>query len=140
MMPLAAKKGIALEVEIDQRAGLFNGDQKRVEQVMLNLLSNAIKFTETGRVSLTCGSGENHVFISVSDTGIGIAEENIDEIFKPFHQIDNGITRKHEGTGLGLPITKKLVMMMKGDIRVASKPGTGSTFTVILPAEKGDSV
>ena len=108
-------------------------DQRRLEQVVLNLLNNAVKFTDTGAVSIVCRAGKEEYEISVTDTGIGIPPEDVAALFQPFHQLDTGLSRKHEGTGLGLSISKRLVAMMGGAIDVQSEPGKGSTFTVRLP-------
>jgi len=99
-------------------------------------VNNAIKFTEKGFVKIECFQKDNHIVTKVTDTGIGIAKENLDLIFKPFSQVDSGISRKHEGTGSGLSISKKLSTMLNGTIDVESKVGVGSTFTVTLPIEK----
>ena len=137
MQPAAEAKGLRLVTDVDPRTGVITGDRRRLEQVIMNLLSNAIKFTEEGAVSLKSEQKEGRVVISVSDSGIGIAPENISDLYTPFHQIDSGTTRKHEGTGLGLSICKKLVEMHGGTIAVESEAGVGSTFTVTIPAPGG---
>lgn len=131
--PLAEKKGIDLRLDISEDTGTITTDQRRLEQVILNLLSNAVKFTEKGHVAIACRTENSHYVLSVSDTGIGMKFEEIPGIFQPFHQIDTGLTRKHEGTGLGLSISKKIVDMMGGSIHVESRWGEGSVFTVRLP-------
>jgi hypothetical protein len=103
------------------------------------LLNNAVKFTEKGRVTLVCRTDKDGYLLSVSDTGIGIRAEEIPGLFQPFHQIDTGLSRKHEGTGLGLSICKKLVEMMGGATEVQSQWGKGSTFTVRFPENGGES-
>jgi signal transduction histidine kinase/sensor domain CHASE-containing protein len=133
--PLAEKKNLSLEVQLSPRIGLFTGDKLRMEQVIMNLLSNAIKYTERGRIKVDGSVNGSEVEISISDTGIGIKKEDFSVLFKPFQQIDTGLTRKHEGTGLGLSICKKLLEMMNGTIRVQSEPGVGSTFTISLHTE-----
>lgn len=132
--PLAEKKGLAVRLEKQAGIGMFTGDKRRVEQVVINLLNNAIKFTDKGFVELSCSANGPDIVISVRDTGIGIKPEDMERIFKPFQQIDTGLSRRHEGTGLGLSITRKLIDMMGGKILVQSEVGKGSTFTVILPA------
>jgi signal transduction histidine kinase/heat shock protein HspQ len=134
--PLAEKKNLALEVGISRDVGSARGDPRRVEQVLLNLLSNAIKFTEKGHIRLECSRQEDRFLIRVQDTGIGIRKEDLDKLFKPFSQVDTGLTRQYEGTGLGLSISKKLVDMMGGTIRVESEPGRGSSFSVELPIDR----
>ncbi|ABW69073.1 ATP-binding protein [Desulfosudis oleivorans] len=131
--PLAEKNEIDLKVEIGKDVGDMTTDQRRLEQVVLNLLNNAVKFTETGSVSINCRTDTGQYVISVADTGIGIQPEDVAELFQPFHQVDTGLSRRHEGTGLGLSISKRLVAMMGGAIEVQSEPGKGSTFTVRLP-------
>ncbi|MFA5294385.1 MAG: ATP-binding protein [Methanoregulaceae archaeon] len=137
--PLAGKKGLSLELTIDPAVGVIRGDGRRIQQVLLNLLSNAIKFTEKGGIRVVCAQEGDQVLIQVSDTGIGISPEHMTRLFKPFSQIDTGLTRKYEGTGLGLSISQKLVEMMGGSIRVESEPGKGSTFSVSLPYPGSDT-
>ncbi len=138
--PQAEKKGIRLITEIADDAGTIFADQRRVEQVMLNLLSNAVKFTDQGYVKIGCRIVKDGYEVSVSDTGMGIEPEEMDNLFQPFHQADAGTARKHEGTGLGLSICAKLVDLMHGTISVKSEPGKGSTFSVYFPDHKGESL
>lgn len=137
--PLAEAKNLPLELEIDPGAGTVIADSRRVEQVLLNLLSNAIKFTDKGSVRVRCVAEGAMVRISVTDTGIGIQKENLERLFKPFTQIETGLSRKYEGTGLGLSISKKLVTLMKGEIAVESEPGRGSAFSFTLPRQESAS-
>lgn len=130
--PLAEKKGLDLKLDIADDVETVNTDQRRLEQIILNLLNNAVKFTEKGYVHISCLIKNDHYFISVSDSGIGIRQEELVGLFQPFHQIDTGLARKHEGTGLGLSICKKLLDMMGGTIEVKSEWGRGSTFTIHL--------
>ena len=131
--PMAQKKGLALIVNIAPDVGRISSDERRLEQIIINLVNNAIKFTEQGEVRLECEIRKDEVVISVIDTGIGIKPEDIDNLFEPFHQIDSGLTRKHEGTGLGLSICRRLVEMLGGKIWVESEWGQGSVFTFTLP-------
>ena len=133
--PLAEKKGIKLILEIPEGPHKVVTDQRRVEQIILNLLNNALKFTDQGHVRVFCRSEDRHYILSVEDTGIGIEAEDISGLFQPFHQIDTGLSRKHEGSGLGLSICKKLLDMMGGAIDVQSKWGQGSTFTIRFPQQ-----
>ncbi len=104
---------------------------------MYNLLSNAIKFTpDGGKVDIRADIKGGELWISVTDTGIGIKQKDIDKLFKPFQQIDNEYTRKYKGTGLGLVLTKKLVELHSGKILVESEFGKGSTFTFTIPLRK----
>lgn len=114
------------------------GDPNRIRQVLLNLLSNAIKFTDKGNVSLNATLFNNQhnscqIGFTVQDTGIGIATEVVENLFQPFVQADDSVSRKFGGTGLGLSISKRLVELMHGSIKVDSVVGTGSTFTMSLP-------
>jgi signal transduction histidine kinase len=135
--PLADKKGLDLKLDIAEDVAAVTADQRRLEQVMLNLLNNAVKFTEKGHVGIVCRVEKDQCCVSVSDTGIGIQPEQLEDIFRPFHQIDTGLTRKYEGTGLGLSISKKIVEMMGGAIEVESRWGQGSTFTIRFPILSG---
>ncbi len=138
--PQARQKGLALSDGCGGEAGLrYLGDSGRVEQILINLLTNAIKFTPAGgRVEVSAdrgvedGAGEV-AWIRVADTGIGIAPEQAEHIFEPFVQAEGGYTRAHGGVGLGLAISRRLALMMGGDISVDSCPGAGSTFTLRLP-------
>ncbi|HOP46017.1 MAG TPA: ATP-binding protein [Desulfobacteraceae bacterium] len=128
--PLAEKKGLDIKLDIADDVKEATADQRRLEQVVLNLINNAVKFTEKGHIHISCRVENEQYVLSVADTGIGIKSEEIPGLFQPFHQIDSGLTRKHEGTGLGLSICKKLLDMMGGNIEVQSQWGLGSTFTI----------
>ncbi len=134
---MAEKKNLGLDVDVSLEAGIIPSDARRVEQVLLNLVSNAVKFTEKGRVSVRCAVDGGNAVFTVTDTGIGIRAEDMDKIFKPFQQLDTGLSRAYEGTGLGLSISKKLVELLGGRIWAESEPGRGSTFGFSLPREKG---
>jgi PAS domain S-box-containing protein len=138
--PLAEQKGLKLEVDISEDTGMIVTDQRRLEQVILNLLNNAVKFTEQGQVRVACRIEKDQYLLSFADTGIGMQSEELAKIFQPFHQIDSGLTRKHEGTGLGLSICKKILDLMGCSIEVESQWGKGSTFLVRLPRQSGDTV
>jgi len=120
----------------------YIADDLRLSQVITNLLSNAVKFTpEGGRISLTVeeiarNETTNHLRFSVSDTGIGLSAEQVSRLFNAFEQADGSVSRKFGGTGLGLPISKSIIEMMGGDIRVESTPGEGSTFIVEVSLER----
>ena len=133
--PLVAKKNITLRTNVDG-AGEVLADAGKLKQMLLNLVSNAIKFTpEAGTVTVGALRTDKGLEISVADTGIGIAEADMGQIFKEFHQIDQGPGRKHEGTGLGLALTKRFALLHGGDVRVASRVNEGSVFTLVLPAQ-----
>lgn len=137
VQPLANKKGLELRTNISGEISEVVSDERRVEQIFLNLLNNAIKFTESGFVEITSEVSENQIITRISDTGIGIKEEDLEKLFKPFSQVDSGITRNHEGTGLGLSISKKLLDKLNGNISVQSQFNLGSVFTVTLPINNG---
>lgn len=136
MLPLAEKKNLRLNFKIGKEISELRGDQRRTEQIIINLLSNAVKFTDHGEINLNCYSDNNTIILSVEDTGIGIKPENLQIIFDAFRQVDMGIARTQEGTGLGLNLSKKLVEMMAGSIYVKSEWGKGSTFTIRLPKQR----
>lgn len=136
LQPLAEQKQLELNTVININDSIVVNDSVRLRQVLVNLLSNAIKFTETGSVEISvCEPAPAQILLSVKDTGIGIAEAELPNIFEEFRQIDQTTTRKHGGTGLGLAITKSLVQMMQGTISVESKLGQGSTFLINLPRQ-----
>jgi signal transduction histidine kinase len=139
MKPLADRKQLAVELEIAPGTGMAHGDIRRVEQVILNLMSNAVKFTDKGHVRVDCRKKGEQIVIRVTDTGIGIKKTDLDKLFKPFSQVETGLTRQYDGTGLGLSICKKLMDLMGGTIGVESEPGKGSTFSISLPADRSIS-
>ncbi|MDW7732779.1 MAG: PAS domain S-box protein, partial [Methanolobus sp.] len=135
--PLALKKNIHLDVMIDPQLSEIDADKVKFKQILYNLTSNAIKFTPVnGHVSIKAQLSGNSIKISINDTGIGIAKSDMDKLFQPFKQLNPYLTRKHEGTGLGLALVKKLVEMHGGRIRVESKPGEGSIFTFTIPLSR----
>jgi signal transduction histidine kinase len=130
----ATRHGIRLEHSVDERLGEVLGDERKFKQILLNLLSNAVKFTaEGGRIDVDAALTNGAVEISVSDTGIGIAPENQETIFEEFRQVGTDYSKKREGTGLGLTLTRKFVELHGGKIWVGSEVGKGSTFTFTLP-------
>ncbi len=136
--PLASEKNLALFIEEDSDHEVeINADKIRLRQVMINLINNAIKFTEKGRISIHVAREENNVLISVKDTGIGIPVDHLEAVFQEFTQVDTSTTRKVGGTGLGLPISRRLIQMHGGRLWVESTGinGEGSTFYVFLPIE-----
>lgn len=133
--PIAQNKQLQFDVKIAPDCpAVIQTDLQRLEQVLKNLLSNAFKFTEQGRVSLSIERAESGQFaFSVSDTGIGIAEEQQRSIFEAFHQADGTISRKYGGTGLGLSISRELVRLLGGSLQVQSRQGEGSRFSLTIP-------
>ncbi|VWB13106.1 hybrid two-component system kinase-response regulator protein [Burkholderia lata] len=137
--PLATAKGLQFDVFVDDALpARYLGDPTRIRQIAANLLGNAIKFTNHGEVTLEVylrddTDPDSPIAIGVSDTGIGMTDEQRGTLFRPFTQADTSITRRYGGTGLGLALTKQLTQMMHGAIDVKSEPGHGSTFVVTLP-------
>jgi PAS domain S-box-containing protein len=136
IQPLAVRKGIELRVQVGQGVGTIDSDARRMEQILLNLLSNAVKFTDKGSVEAICRTVPGGVEFQIRDTGIGISDEELARVFKPFHQVDTGLSRKYEGTGLGLSISKRLVELLGGTIRVESARNQGSVFSFSLPEKR----
>ena len=134
---LATNKRIALSSDIDPDLGLVTADEGRFKQIMYNLLSNAIKFTpEGGKVDILAARRDDGTLeMAVADTGIGIKKEHLDLIFLEFRQVEETYSRRYEGTGLGLALTKRLVELHGGSIWVESEVGVGSTFTFTIPQE-----
>jgi two-component system sensor histidine kinase/response regulator len=139
LQPLAKKKGLTLEVNIEPGVGQISSDSRRVEQILINLVNNAIKFTKEGTVKVSCGIRDNRLVTRATDTGIGIKQEDMAHLFDSFRQLDVGPARNVEGTGLGLSISKKLTEMLGGEIRVESDWGVGSTFTFAIPVNAAGS-
>jgi signal transduction histidine kinase len=134
----ATRKGLALETTLAPGLGTVRADQRKIKQVLLNLLSNAVKFTpEGGRIEVRAQRLDGVVEISVTDTGIGIAAEDQETVFEEFRQVGTDYAKKHEGTGLGLTLSRKFVELHGGDIAVKSRVGEGSTFTFTLPVRHG---
>jgi PAS domain S-box-containing protein len=133
--PVADKKNILIDVLISDEIKIIVGDKLRIQQIILNVLNNAIKFTLKGSVKIECESVGKNVLIKITDTGIGIEKEQLDKLFKPFSQVESGLTRSYEGTGLGLSICKKLLSMLNGSIQIESEFGKGSTITIVLPKD-----
>jgi len=131
----AKAANIALSCRIGSNIPPVHADLTRLRQVVLNLLSNAIKFTPSGgKVSIEARVWEGAVMITVTDTGIGMAEKDIPRALEPFGQISNAMTRAHEGTGLGLPLSKSLIELHGGHFEIKSAPGVGTSITITLPA------
>jgi len=132
----AQKKKIRLLTEVDPEVIRIMADVRRIRQMIINLLSNAVKFTPDGglvTLEVTGNKKEQTVSFSVTDTGIGIAPENIRRLFQPFVQLESGLTRPYEGTGLGLTLVDRMAKLHGGRVTVESELGKGSRFTIILP-------
>ena len=131
--PLAQEKGLRLQAQLPASRVEALLDRTCLDRILNNLIGNAIKFTEQGEVTVAVYTVEQHVKIEVSDTGIGISEAFMPRLFEAFKQESAGLARSHEGTGLGLTITKQLASLMDGEITVESRKGEGSRFTVVFP-------
>jgi signal transduction histidine kinase/DNA-binding response OmpR family regulator len=135
--PMAAKNANRMVINCSPDFGTIHADQTRFRQALLNLASNANKFTENGTATIAARAqqldGREWITIAVTDTGIGMTEEQMGRLFQEFSQADASTSRKYGGTGLGLAISRHFCRMMGGDIKVESKPGEGSTFTIRLP-------
>jgi signal transduction histidine kinase len=135
---MADKKGLTLTQVIPDNVDYIDNDRRRIEQILINLLNNAIKFTDHGSVTLSVEYSSEKptpksILFKVKDTGIGIKQTDIHQLFQAFYQVDTGLSRQHEGTGLGLAICQRLSTLMSGDISVASEWLKGSEFTFALP-------
>ena len=135
--PLAAAKGLKLRDETTD--GRIVTDGGKVRQILLNLLSNAIKFTDDGEIIVRSEHDDTSITLSVEDTGIGIAPENLENIFDPFWQVEQRSTRRAGGTGLGLSVSRSLARLLGGDVTVQSTPKGGSSFKLSLPASPAGS-
>jgi len=135
---MAFKADIACSMMVEPGLPSFRGDGKKLQQILINLLSNAIKFTPAGgRVDLTAGrDASGGLVLRVADTGIGIAPDKIELALMPFGQIDSTLSRKYDGAGLGLPLTKRLVDLHGGALEIVSAPGAGTTVTARFPPER----
>ena len=133
----AMRHGIELASDVDADLGEFVADERKFKQIMLNLLSNSVKFTpEGGRIEVRARRLEGMAEIAVSDTGIGIAEKDQAAVFEEFRQVGTDYTKKAEGTGLGLSLTKRFVELHGGTLRLESELGKGSTFIFTLPDKR----
>lgn len=126
----------ALELKCPPNIGYMHADKKRVQQILQNLLSNGLKFTENGRVELSAGRNESQFIFTVTDTGIGIPQNKLENIFDAFNQVDNTYTRHYDGVGLGLTICRQLCRLMNAQIKVESVINEGSKFTVTFPVRE----
>jgi len=142
MFKMAADKHLALTSEIEpELPEILIGDLRRLQQILVNLVNNALKFTEKGSVHIRLFCPDRkHWAMEVQDTGMGIPEDEQEHIFNPFRQVDNSMTRKYAGFGLGLSIVNQLVALMGGDVAVKSTVGVGSVFTVILPISQAGGI
>jgi signal transduction histidine kinase len=135
LRPLAASERVSLVFEAPLDFPMLHTDEAKIAQILRNLISNALKFTEEGavRVSGTVVNDGDGVAFVVADTGVGIAEEDQQRIFEEFTELPNPFQRRTRGTGLGLPLSRKLAILLGGEITVESTLGRGSTFTATVP-------
>jgi signal transduction histidine kinase len=142
VQPMAADKKLRFVVELLDEDQAIQTDGTKLRQMLVNLLSNGIKFTEKGEVRVGCTVDNGILEIRIADTGVGIAAENIDDVFEAFWQAEQSATRNTGGTGLGLSVTRKLARLLGGDVTVTSKVGAGTTFLLTLPlkAPAGETV
>ncbi|HSV29638.1 MAG TPA: ATP-binding protein, partial [Candidatus Omnitrophota bacterium] len=135
--PAVEAKEIAIETALPPDIPSIRGDPARLQQITWNLLSNAVKFTDAGgRVTLSVTERDGALVLVVADNGIGMAPEDLERVMEPFVQADTRLSRKYEGTGLGLPLTKALVTAHGGTLVLTSTPNQGTTATVTFPAER----
>ena len=137
--PLAAANGNRFEVIRPESLRTLYTDRTKLKQSLLNLLSNAAKFCKDGAITLKVLASDSEISFAVTDSGIGMTEEQVGTLFEAFHQADASTTRHYGGTGLGLAITRHFCQMLGGRVAVESTPGQGSTFTLILPIEQPSS-
>jgi len=141
LSPLSSEKNISIEYNIEQGLKNIIVDRVKFKQVLYNLLNNAIKFSfEDGKVNIAVELQEDMVEISVTDEGIGIQEADYERVFQPFVQIDESISKKHGGIGIGLALVKKFVELHGGKVWVKANPGKGSTFTFRIPNSPEDKI
>jgi signal transduction histidine kinase len=132
--PLFDQAGLVFRQDIPKTLPPILGDQDRLQQVVHNLLNNAMKFTPAGTIALRAAAHGDEVHISISDTGVGIAQRDQERVFEKFQQVGDTLTGKPKGTGLGLTICRDILAHHRGQLTLNSEPGQGSTFTVVLPA------
>ena len=132
----AKKSKIQLSTALDRNVHLIRADDRRMRQILINLLSNAVKFTpDGGKVRVSSFLKNGGLAIVVSDTGIGISDEDIPKVMTSFGQVESKVSRNYEGSGLGLPLAKHLVELHGGTLTLESQVGCGTTVTITLPSE-----
>jgi signal transduction histidine kinase len=131
--PQAGSKHLRMQIEIPPAPVMLFTDTTKLRQILINIVGNAMKFTETGEVDIAVESRADRVYFVVRDTGPGMTAEDLERIFDPFTQLDQSLSRSKGGTGLGLPVSRKLAHLLGGDLVVTSVPGEGTTFTLCLP-------
>jgi signal transduction histidine kinase len=135
--PGARDAGITLNNLLPEDIPHLWCDERKLKQMLLNLLSNAVKFTPSGgRIDIACSSDASGLTLSVQDSGIGIDETDLARVLQPFVQVDNKLSRRQEGTGLGLPLVKAMIEIHGGSLRLESQPGKGTTAWLTLPVDR----
>lgn len=125
-------KDVTISMDVPEDLPTVVGDKQRILQILINMMSNACKFTEHGKIAVSASYDDKNIRVAIADTGLGIAEEEKDQVFESFKQTETGL-RKGSGTGLGMPISKRLAEAHGGDITFTSTVDVGSTFTLVLP-------
>src|SRR5262249_20429817 len=137
LSPSIEERGLAIATTIASDARYLRGDETRLRQIVLNLLSNAVKFTpHGGGIELATRADAAATMLTVADSGIGIARQHLARVMEPFGQVESALSRTVPGTGLGLPLTKRLVELHGGTLELASEPGAGTTVTLRFPRER----
>jgi two-component system cell cycle sensor histidine kinase PleC len=134
----AAQSGLRLSLRDIPRHIVLRMDKTLIKQVFINLLGNALKFTPAGGeiIASLCHDADGSWSVHIADTGIGIAQDDIARVMEPFVQVENVLVRKHGGTGLGLPLSKKIMLLHGGDLQIVSTIGAGTTVIVHFPASR----
>ena len=133
----AVAKGLAVHASLPEAPVMLFTDPTKLKQILINVVGNAMKFTDTGSVHISVTHDAERVWFAVTDTGPGMTQADVERIFDPFTQLDQSLTRSKGGTGLGLPVSRKLAHLLGGDLVVDSVPGEGTTFTLSLPVMSG---
>jgi signal transduction histidine kinase len=133
--PMARQKHLAFGVSVPEEPIRMTSDVDKVRQILINLAGNAVKFTDFGEVRIELERRTGEIRFTVRDTGIGIAKRDVERLFRPFAQLDAGLTRRHGGTGLGLYISRELADLLGGRIEFESNQGDGSVFRLVLPTD-----
>jgi signal transduction histidine kinase len=135
--PQAVGKGLTMHASLPEAPVMLFTDPTKLKQILINVIGNAMKFTDAGSVRISITHDADHVSFVVTDTGPGMTQADVERIFDPFTQLDQSLTRSKGGTGLGLPVSRKLAHLLGGDLIVDSVPGEGTTFTLSLPVMGG---
>jgi two-component system cell cycle sensor histidine kinase PleC len=135
----AREKSITIEAAVSPQMPQLMGDPLRIKQILINLMGNAVKFTpDNGRIRVEAAPWQQgYAYISVTDTGVGMSPTEVETAMRPFGQVDTAFNKRHEGTGLGLPIAYALTRMHGGDLRIDSQKGSGTRVTIVLPIATG---